>query len=152
MKQALKFLGFFVPIFGFITLSSVHVYAESSVWITGGNITLTISTATAGSEPDSVTNNTCSLDWSTNENNKKITVETDIASPTFTLKVEAVNISGTGNKVGTAVGEITLSITPQDFIERISEATASCTLKYTASATAAQGTGSDVHTITYTIL
>ena len=114
------------------------------------NITLTISTATAGSEPDPVTDETCGLLWTTNETGKKITVETDLNQQDFTLKVVATSVTG-----GIAASEVNFSVvgtTATDFVTSISETVGSCTLKYTASATAAQGTGSDVHTITYTIL
>jgi len=118
------------------------------------NLTLTISTATPGNEPDdAVDSTTCDLCWTTNANGKKITVQTDLVTPTFTLKVVAINITGVGTAAGTAAAEVTLSTTgPNDFITSISQTTGICDLRYTASATAAQGIGSDVHTVTYTIL
>lgn len=157
MKETLKSLGFFILIFGFITLFSVQVYAvlKVKIKIEGGSITLTISTATAGQEPNEVTNTTCGLEWECEEweveKNKKITVKTNLVSPKFTLKVLAI-IDPTSS--GTAAGEVTLSTVAQDFVTSIpagSEVKGSCTLKYTASATAAQGTGTDTHIITYTI-
>jgi hypothetical protein len=109
-------------------------------------ITLKISTATAGQEPDAVYDETCTLEWTTNEASKKITAETDLAEQKFTLKVLATNVTG-----GAAAPEVTLSTTATDFVTGVAETTGGCTLKYTASATAAQGTGSDAHTVTYTI-
>jgi len=126
---------------------TVTVSAINELAITGGNVTLTINTATAGSEPDdAVDNTTADLDWTTNEATKKITVVTDQAAPTFTLKAVAQNVTG-----GTAASEVTLSTTAADFVTTISTTTGGCDIQYTASATAAQGTGSDVHTVTYTI-
>lgn len=126
---------------------TVTVSAINELAITGGNVTLTINTVTAGSEPDdAVDNTTADLDWTTNEATKKITVATDQAAPTFTLKAVAQNATG-----GTAASEVTLSTTAADFVTTISTTTGGCDIQYTASATAAQGTGSDVHTVTYTI-
>ena len=127
---------------------TVTVEAINEAAITGGDLTLTINSATAGDEPDDAVDNTsCDLDWTTNEDTKKITVETDQAAPTFTLKVVAQTVTG-----GTAAAEVTLSTTgANDFVTAISKTTGGCDLQYTASATAAQGTGSDVHTVTYTL-
>lgn len=126
---------------------TVQVNAINEVALSGGNITLTVNTATAGSEPDAATDNTsCDLLWTTNETSKKITVATDQGSPTFTLKVVAQNVSG-----GTAASEVTLSTSAQDFVTGVGTTTGSCDLSYTVSATASDGTGSDVHTVTYTL-
>jgi len=127
---------------------TVTVEAINEAAITGGDLTLTINTATAGQEPDdAVDNTTCDLDWTTNEATKKITVETNLAAPTYTLKVVAQNVTG-----GTAAAEVTLSTTgADDFVTGVATTTGGCDLQYTASATAAQGTGSDVHTVTYTL-
>lgn len=126
---------------------TVQVSAVNELAVSGGNITLTVNSATAGSDLDDATDNTtCELDWTTNQASKKITAETNLAAPSFILKVVAQNVSG-----GTAAPEVTLSTTAQDFVTGASQSSGSCDLAYTASATAAQGTGSDVHTITYTI-
>ena len=126
---------------------TVQVQAINEVSVSGGNVTLTISTATAGSDPDDASyNSTCDLLWTTNEASKKITVVTSLASQNFTLKVLAQNVTG-----GSAAGQVTLSTTPSDFVTGVATTTGSCDLQYTATATAANGTGSDVHTVTYTI-
>jgi hypothetical protein len=126
---------------------TVTVNAINEIGITGGNITLTLSSATPGQDPDDATDDTtCDLAWTTNESGKKITVETNLASPKFTLKVVAQNVTG-----GTAAAEVTLSDTATDFVTGIATTTGSCDLAYTASATAGEGTGSDVHTVTYTL-
>jgi hypothetical protein len=126
---------------------TVQVLAINEVAISGGNITLTINSATAGSNPDdAVDNSTCDLAWTTNELSKKISVATSNGAPNFTLKVVAQNIVG-----GVAAPEVTLSTTAEDFVTGIAMAVGNCDLQYTASATAAQGTGSDMHTVTYTI-
>jgi len=126
---------------------TVTVSAINELAISGGNITLTIDSATTASGPDDATDSTtCDLLWTTNEASKKITAETDLAAPNFALKVVAANVSG-----GTAASEVTLSTTAADFVTGVGTTTGSCDLSYTASATAPQGTGSDVHSVLYTI-
>jgi hypothetical protein len=126
---------------------TVTVSAVNELAIIGGNVTLTVNTATAGSDPDEVTDSTtCDLLWTTNETSKKVTVATNVAAPDFTLRVLAANVSG-----GTAAPEVTLSTTAADFVTGVAQTSGSCDLSYTASATALQGTGSDAHTVTYTI-
>ena len=126
---------------------TVQVVAINEVGITGGNITLTINSATAGSQPtDDVDNTTCDLAWSTNQSSKKITVQTSLGSPNFNLKVIAQSVTG-----GTAGSEVTVGTSAQDFVSSISTTVGSCDLQYTASATLSDGTGSDIHTITYTM-
>ena len=126
---------------------TVTVSTINELSITGGNFTLSISAATAGSNPTDATDNTTTdLNWTTNVASKKITVATNLGSPTFTLKVVAQTVSG-----GTAAAEVTLSTTAADFVTGISTTIGTCDLSYTAQATAAQGTGSDAHVVTYTL-
>ncbi len=126
---------------------TVTVSAVNELAISGGNITLTINSATAGSDLDEATDSTtCDLLWTTNEASKKITAETNLAAPNFVLKVTAANVSG-----GTAAAQVTLSTTTTDFVTGVGSSSGSCDLSYVASATAAQGTGSDVHTVLYTL-
>lgn len=164
MKKAWRFLGFFVLSLGFITTFLVYAHAqghpEGMVWIKGGNITLTISTASLNPEEDfqfdEVTNTSCKLFWNLGTiPSRKITVQTDVDSPKFTLKVLAIDLSENSGK---AAGEVTLSTTAQNFVIDIPWWPGKwlpwgcCTLKYTASATLEQGTGEDIHTIIYTII
>jgi hypothetical protein len=127
---------------------TVQVAAINEIAVTGGNITLTINTATAGSEPDAASDNSsCDLLWTTTEASKKITVATDQASPTFDLMVKPKFVTG-----GTGVsGEVTLTTSAQDFVTDVATTTGSCDLQYNAVATASDGTGSEVHTVTYTL-
>ena len=127
-----------------VTASAIN---EASV--VGGNVTVTINAATAGSNPTAVTDSTTSdLNWTTNEASKKIAIKSSIAvgSQTFTLKATATNISG-----GTAESQVSLTDSDQDFITAISTTVGTCDLSYEGTATAAEGTGSDAHTITYTL-
>ena len=141
-----------IAIYGFTASSINHtvlveVNAINELEILGGNLTLTINTATAGSNPDAQSNSSaCDLEWTTNRTSKKITIVSNIASPTNTLTVLADNVSG-----GTSAGSITISNSVQDLITAIAETVGVCDLNYTASTTASNGTSSDVHTITYTL-
>lgn len=125
-----------------VTVSNIN-----ELEITGGDITLTINTATAGSNPDEVQNTSCGLLWTVNTTNKKIVVATNQASFDHTLQVVATGVSG-----GTAAAEVTLTNSAQDLVTGIAETLGSCGLTYSASATAAQGTQTLLHTITYTIV
>ena len=124
-----------------VTVSAVNEISAT------GTVTLTINTATAGSELDSdVDSTTADMLWTTNEASKKITIETDLATPTFTLKAVALTVTG-----GTAATELTVSDTAADFVTGIATTTGGCDIQYTGEATASQGIGEDVHTITYTV-
>lgn len=126
---------------------TIQVLGISEVAIIGSNI-LQVSQATGGrgSEPTIMVDEECALVWTTNITNMKITVATNLASPTYVLKALAVNVSG-----GTAAGEVVLSTTATDFVIDISQSIGGCNIRYTASATSAQSEGFDEHTITYTI-
>ena len=126
---------------------TVTVSAINELAIAGGNVSLTINAATPGSEPDAATDTSTSLAWTTNEAARKITVASDLAAPTFTLKAQATSVSGSGS----AAAQLTVTNVAQDFVTAIATEVGGCTLSYEASATAAQGTGSDAHTITYTL-
>src|SRR5690606_6292921 len=126
---------------------TVTVAEINEVAIVGGNVSLVIDSATAGSEPNPDTDTSTSLDWTTNATGQKITVATDQAAPNFTLTVEATDATG-----GTTAGPVALSTTAADFVTGISETTGSADLSYEASALASDGNGSDVHVVTYTIV
>jgi hypothetical protein len=132
------------------------VVRGADVAVLNGDANLTISFATAGQQPASTTNEACQLQWTTlpADATKKITVQSSLATPSFTLTVSAVNVSA-GD--GTAAGIVTLGTTAADLVVSIPAGVliadpGTCTLHYAASATAANGTGSDNHTITFTIV
>jgi predicted secreted Zn-dependent protease len=126
---------------------TVTVTTINELAITGGNLTLTINSATPGSGLDDAEDSTtCDLGWTTNSGTKKITVATDLAEPSFTLKVTAANVSG-----GTSAGQVTLSTTAQNFVTGVSQVAGTCDLDYVASAEVTDGTGTDTHTVTYTL-
>lgn len=118
------------------------------------DVTLNITTATAGSDPDATSDNaTANLYWSTNAKNhtKKITVKTNQSTFVHTLTIEAQEIAGTGETFGTAAGTVTISNTDKDLITGIKQTAAHCDLNYSASTTAVNGDDDEVHTITFTI-
>ena len=90
---------------------------------------------------------TTTLLWGVNSANRKVTVNTNLVSPLFALKLLALNPTSPG----TAAPEVTLSTTPTDFLLNIGRSTGTCSLRYTGVALASQGTGTDTHTITFTV-
>ena len=115
-----------------------------------GNLTLTINSATAGSNPDDATDNTTTYSITTNGTNKKITGQLDLAYASgLSLKVNLTAPTG-----GTSQGQKTLSTTAQDLVTGISGlAESAIQIAYTASATAAaasNGAG-ETKTVTFTI-
>jgi hypothetical protein len=127
---------------GLKLIVSRPAYSQPSVNVSG-NVSVTLNTATAGENPDPVTDSSSMLSWD-KDTATEITVMTDLTSPKFTLKVEGVSVSG-----GSSAGEVTISTTAQKLIDVTDNG--SCTLKYTGSTQASAGTGTDIHTITYTI-
>ena len=96
MKQILSFLMALIFFLDYTAIvmsvdtgtnsATATISTINEIAITGGNITLTINSATAGSGLDDATDNSSTdLDWTTNEASKKITVATSLGSPTFTL-------------------------------------------------------------------
>ncbi len=129
---------------------TVTVNAINEMDVAGGSVTLTIDAAVAGSNPtDPADNSSTHLDWTSNETGKKITVASDKDSPLYTLKVVGSVTEGDGS----ASAQRTLDVAngAMDFITGVDTETGAATLTYSASATAAAGVGSDVHTVTYTI-
>jgi hypothetical protein len=127
----------------------------ADIAILNGDVSLTITTATAGQQPVSVQDVSGQLEWTTlvTDPVKKIIAQTNLTSPSYTLSVRAVNISA-GD--GTGAGAVVLSTTPGDLVADIPSGIlpldpGTCTLRYTASATASSGVGTDYHTVTFTI-
>jgi hypothetical protein len=150
-RSLIIFIILFYFVFNF--MSTVD---SQSIDITGGDILLTI-------PPElTVEDTTTGLIYSIQSdpsNWYKITVATDLPFPNFVLTVQATNIItsiGPDNYGGDAQGAVTLGTTPQPLILNIKHGNLqhphSCTLKYTASVTLFQDFGTDVHTITYTII
>ena len=127
---------------------TVVVSPLSLIQVSGGAVNFNVTTANvvAGQDEMSVSNSASQLLWGTNSGTQKITAQTSLGSPLFTLKLLAVSPTQ-----GTAASEFALSTTPTDFLLNIGRSSGTCTLQYTAVALASQGTGTDNHTITFTI-
>ncbi len=121
---------------------TVTVEAVNEVAITGGNVSLNI-----GSSYSAADATTADLTWSTNESGRKITVVSSLAANIYPLSVSATAVSG-----GTSAGTVEISDTPQDLVTGISLTDGNADLSYSATSTAASGSGVEAHTVTYTIL
>ena len=121
-------------------ITGVQVNVVSiSLAITGAN-------AVAGQDMMTTSDQSSTLLWGINGGTKKITVNTNVAAPLFALKIEALSPTQ-----GTAAPEVTLSTAPSDFLLNVGRSSGSCTLRYTGVALASQGTGTDAHTVTFTV-
>ena len=120
-----------------------------TVSVNGGNISLTFSAPTPGSDfSDVVDNTSCSLSWNrpSGQGNNKITARSNVAQPTAYLTVEAINVSGANSS-----GVVPLATTAYDLVSGMAPGDGSCDLEYTASASLTDGTATDAHMVTFTI-
>jgi len=125
-----------------LAVSSINVLAIT------GNVELTISAATPGSNPDPVSGS-ASYAITTNDTSKKITASTDQnLAAGFTLEVDVDAPAGATGSTGTS-----LSTSAVDVVTNLATvAEAGMGLDYTFTATAAAGTlASTGLTVTYTI-
>lgn len=128
---------------------TIAVNAISQIAVTGGAQSLTISTATAGSNPTSAS---VTVSWAvtTNQANQKVTASIDQAMPanvTLFAQLEAPTAGGL------STGPNPLSTTASDLVTGMSTlAESGLDLIYTLSATPAAGVvASTTRTVTYTI-
>jgi hypothetical protein len=101
----------------------------------------------AGEEMMTAVDQSTMIKWATNGAVKKITVRTDIAGPKFIMMMVALNPT-----VGTSAAEFPVSGVDHDFLLSIGKSYGSSIVRYTGITLASQGTGEDVHSITFTIL
>ncbi len=127
---------------------TVQVNSITAVQVTAGTVNLNITNAeaVAGQDLLTVTDQSTSLLWGINSGNRKITASSNLASPVYTLQLVAVNPTR-----GSAQPQFTLNSLPHDLLRDVGRSSGTCTLRYTGSALASQGTGSDLHTITFTV-
>jgi hypothetical protein len=111
------------------------------------DLNITGANAIAGQDAMSVTDQSSTLLWGTNSSAQKITIRTNLTPQKFA--VMALAISPT---YGLAASEVTLSTTPKDFLLNIGRSSGSTSIRYTGIALASQGTGTDSHLITLTIV
>lgn len=129
---------------------SVSVSTITNVAVSSGSVSLTIALANVTAGVDlmgPVTNTATSLLWGINSSLKRITVRTNLPAPKYILQLLAVSPT-----TGTAAPEVTLSTTDKDFMTNVGRSSGTCTLQYSGYALASAGTGSDSHTITFTII
>jgi len=126
----------------------VSVAAITALQVSSGtvNVSITGADVIAGQDLMTATDETTTLLWGTNSSGKKVTVQTSLTSPTYTLKIEALSPTQ-----GSSAGQIILSSTPRDFLLNIGRSSGSCTIRYIGEALASQGVGADAHTITFTV-
>lgn len=127
---------------------TVQVATLTVLQVSAGSVSLNIasSNAVAGQDMMSVSDQSTSLLWGTNSSSRKITVSSSLAAPVFTLKALAV-----APTQGSPAAEATLTSTPVDFLLNIGRSLGVSSIRYTGIALASQGTGTDSHTITFTI-
>ena len=127
---------------------TVTVATINNIQVSSGTVNLAISgaNAIAGLDQMTATDQSTSFLWGINSSLKKVTVSTNAVAQQFTLKVEAINPTQ-----GTASPQVTLTTIANDFLINLGRSSGSCSIKYTGIALASQGTGTDSHTITFTI-
>lgn len=125
------------------------MYAQQ-VTVVGSSVSLVTSSAVAGHAPNDAEDTLSELAWSNITSVSKITVTTQAIGQRFSLTVEALSIQN-----GTGQGTISLvdGMFATDFVRDIkaTPGNGSCTLRYRATATTAQGPGTDLHTVTFTL-
>jgi hypothetical protein len=125
------------------------VDAINEIAVSGNPGALTISTATAGSGPDTVTDSSTTYDITTNQSGQKITAAIGSPMPNgVILKVRLTAPVG-----ATSAGLVTLTTSAADVVTAISTLNqAGLGITYTLSATAAAGSMvADTRTVTLTI-
>ncbi len=131
-------------------LSWTGVAPAGELLIEGGDVSLTVSSATAGQDPDpAVDETTSNLKYSKGgtDPTMKITVVGSAGVHPFTLKVEAINAGA-----GSPTGEVIVGTTAQDLVTNITTLVFRyCDLRYTLAPLASDGTGADTYTTTYSI-
>ncbi|MEX1138338.1 MAG: hypothetical protein WEB33_02345 [Bacteroidota bacterium] len=143
--------------YAFLLLGVAVEVASGQITVNGGNITLAVTTAFAGSEPMAVTNTITTVRYQKQAVVTKITVATICPGQKFNLGVSATAVGG-----GTPAPQVTLmnGMLATDFITGIPPRPPggflTASLQYVASSTFAQGNsaelGDDVHTVTYTLI
>ncbi|MGQ9809956.1 MAG: hypothetical protein ACUVQ7_01260 [bacterium] len=126
-----------------------QIDAINEISVSGNPGNLVINSATAGSQPNSATDNTTTYSITTNESGKKLTGKIDSAMPTnTTLQINLAAPTG-----GSSQGDVTLTTTDSDLVTSISQvAQSGLTITYTFSATVSAGTlSSTQRTVTLTL-
>ncbi len=110
---------------------TITVDPINEITVSSTTVTLNIDTANAGAEPVSVTDESTTMSYTTNQKNKKITASlSGLYDEGITLEIEVESLSGTSQ------GKVELSTTEKDIITGLSNvADQAQQITYTASAT-----------------
>lgn len=129
---------------------TLNVFETNKIDVSQKALNLVINQASLETgSPIEAVNEDGNLIWLTNGENKKITVVSNNASPRFLVKVNALDITGSS---GVAAPEVTMNDnTVKDLVVGVTRSWGKCKIRFVASATVADGTGTESHVITYTI-
>lgn len=127
---------------------NVQVAPITVLTVQGGTVAMNVTDASviAGVDEMTVQDQSTRLLWGTNSNARKITAQSSLAAPLFELRLVAV-----GPTRGTPGPEMLLGTAPQDLMLDVGRSLGNCTLRYTGTALASRGVGTDIHTITFTV-
>lgn len=128
---------------------TIQVGSVNEIAVSGNPGALTVSTATAGSQPDAATDNSTSYNITTNGTGKKITGALNSAMPAgTTLSVSLAAPAG-----GSSSGAVSLTTSTQNLVTGVSQvASSGHAITYILSATVAAGeVASTTRTVTLTL-
>jgi hypothetical protein len=127
-----------------VTISAINEIDVS------GNLSITIDTATAGQQPNSETDSTSTLSYTTNSaTDKKITAQYSVVGGDTGITIEATADSASGTSQGQ---QTVISAGAVDLIRDLTQcADAAQQLEYEVTATVDATVGNHVFTITYTL-
>jgi hypothetical protein len=128
----------------------LQVTQLNKIGLTNPSVNLIIDQAPSEGDLIVTSNSDGSILWTTNGENRKITVASNRTSSRFILKVLAENISKFG---GTAGPEVTLDDErDHNLILGVSRTAGRCVLRLTAIASLTEGIGNETRVLTYTIM
>lgn len=129
---------------------TLQVMELNKIDLVGGSLALVINNVDPNDlYPLPSANTKTTLVWTSNGESKKITVARNGTSPKYSLRVVAENIT---SRTGLAASEVTFSdYSTHDLIVGVSKSSGRCVIRFTAVASVEQGTGLDMHVITFTI-
>ncbi|HLF19874.1 MAG TPA: hypothetical protein VI704_03705 [Bacteroidota bacterium] len=131
-------------------LLTLRVMELNKIDLVGGSVMLVINNV----DPKDLhtlpsANAKTTLVWTSNGESKKITVATNGTSPKYSLRVAAENITPRSE---VAASEVTFSdYSTHDLIVGVSKSSGRCVIRFTTVTSVEQGTGLDMHVITFTI-
>ena len=126
----------------------VSILPIASVNLSVGAVSLDLANGTIipGQDQMAITDESTILSWGINSANRKITASTSLSAPLFQLKMAALSPTR-----GTPAPEFVVSTVAQDVLLDVGKSTGTCAIRYTGTALASQGPGTDSHVITFTV-